>query len=492
MINYATFCKIRALSQKGLNVHQIARELKLHFKTVARWVKEDTFTQRKARKRTSLLEPYKGTIVRLLQQHNYSAIQLFRKIQEAGYQGGYTILKEYVRLIRPLRKPAFLMLSFDPGECAQVDWGSAGMIQVGGTRRRLSFFVMILCYSRMIYVEFTLSETQDQFLSSHEHAFEYFGGVPKRVMIDNLKAGVLSHPSGEEAVYHPKYIDFAKHYGFEISACNVRAPNEKGRVENAVGYVKKNFLNGLDCDSFDAINPATRIWLDTIANQREHGTTHKKPVELFAKERPELVLLTLIPYDVGVSRLVTVSSQFRIIFETNRYSVPAEYASKRVTLRVYPDRLVIYHKENLIAEHIRIYDRHQDILNADHQRKLLQQKRKARDQQQLMQLMRLSPHADQYVRELEHRRLNATIHIRKIIALSEIYGEKAVARAIEDALEYHAYSSEYIANILEQRNRKLPEPGALHLTRREDLLELELPSPDLSIYETQKRKEPRR
>ena len=484
MIEYATFCKIHSLNQEGLKAHQIATETGLHFTTVQRWVNEEVFTQRKASKRSSLLDPHKATIVRLLQHHDYSAVQVMQKIQEEGYNGGYTILKEYIRMIRPPSKPAFLMLSFDPGECAQVDWGSAGLVQVGNTQRRLSFFVMVLAYSRMMYVEFVLSEAQDQFLSCHEHAFEYFGGVPRSVMIDNLKAGVLSHPLGQKAVFHPKYVDFANHYGFKISACNVRAPNEKGRVENGVGYVKKNFLNGLARDCFDAINPAAQFWLDTIANPRIHGTTHKKPIEMFNEERPELLKLTHTPYDVGVSRSVTVSSQFRITFETNTYSVPAEYASKRVLLRVYPDKLIVYHEHNLVAEHLRIYDRRKDILNPDHQRKLLQQKRKARDQQHLKHLMRLSPRADEYVRQLQHRRLNAIVHIRKIIALSEIYGEKETARAIEDAIEFHAYSSEYIANILQQRSRHTPEPSALHLTRNEDLLDIELPAPDLTIYNT--------
>ena len=490
MIDYAMFCKIHSLSKEGLSTHQIAAETRLHFKTIQRWVNKEMFTQRMESKRSSLLDPHKATIVRLLQHHDYSAVQVMQKIQEAGYTGGYTILKEYIRQVRPPSKPAFLMLSFDPGECAQVDWGSAGLVQVGNTRRRLSFFVMVLAYSRMMYVEFVLSETQDQFLRCHERAFEYFGGIPKSVMIDNLKAGVLSHPLGEKAVFHPKYIDFANHYGFEITACNVRAPNEKGRVENGVGYVKKNFLNGLKRDCFDAINPAVRIWLDTIANPRIHGTTHKKPIELFKEERPKLLPLNLTPYDVGVSRPVTVNSQFRITFETNTYSVPAEYASKRVLLRTYPDQLVVYHEHNMIAEHIRNYDRRKDILNPDHQRKLLQQKRKARDQQHLKHLMRLSPHADEYVRQLQHRRLNPVIHIRKIIALSEIYGEKATARAIEDAIEFDAYSSEYIANILHQRSQNHPEPSALHLIRNEDLLDIELPAPDLTIYNTEKETNP--
>lgn len=484
MIDYSTYCRIHALhEQEGLNIAQIAREVGRHPETVSRWLKQSSYSTRKAVQRSSLLDPYKGSIVRLLRYHDYSAAQILHRIREAGYQGGYTILKDYVRQVRPPRQTAYLTLSFEPGDCAQVDWGSAGVITVGNTRRRLSFFVMVLCYSRMLYVEFTLAETQEQFLACHEHAFEYFGRCPKRVMVDNLKSAVLSHPAGQPVIYHPRYLDFAGHYGFEICACNVGAPNEKGRVENGVRYVKSNFLHGLGLDTFEPINPAARVWMDTVANVRVHGATHKRPVDLFKVERPALLPLPAVPYDVGVNRTVTANAQFRVTLDTNRYSVPSEYASRRLCLRVYPERLVIYHDHKLIAEHPRRYDRHQDYLNPDHQRELLQQRRRAREQQLLRHLLRLSSRAEDYYRQLEARRLNPTVHVRKIVAMCEIYGEEAVGRAIEDALEYQAFSSEYIANILEQRARRLPEPGALHLTRREDLLDLELPEPDLSIYD---------
>ena len=483
MIDYATFCQIHTLCKHdGLNVSQIARELNLNAETVAHWLKQETYSPRKKSKRSSKLDAYKGQVVRWLQSHSYSAAQVLQRLREQGYAGGYTILKEFVGQVRPPRQAAFLTLHFAAGECAQVDWGCAGAVNVGGTRRRLSFFVMVLCYSRMLYVEFTLSETQEQFLDCHQHAFEYFGGCPKRVMIDNLKSAVLSHPAGQPAVYHPRYLDFARHYGFEIRACNVGAANEKGRVENGVRYVKSSFLHGQVLDQFAPINPAAREWLDTVANVRQHGQTHQRPVDLFKVERPALQPLPLARYDVGVNRLATASSQFRLVLDTNRYSVPSEYASRRLTLRVYPDRLLVYHEQKLIAEHPRRYDRHQDYLNPEHERQMLQQRRQAREQQLLRRLLRLSPRAEEYYRQLESRRINPTVHIRKIVALCEIYGDERVGRAIEDALEYQAFSSEYIANILEQRSRHLPEPGALHLTRRQDLLDLELPDPDLSIY----------
>lgn len=484
MIDYETYCRIHSMkSTDGLKISQIAEELNIDETTVSRWLKKSTYKARKQGTRGSLLDPYKESVIRMIQNHNYSAMQVFQRIIENGYDGGYTTVKIFVRKIRPPKHKAYLSLSFDPGDCAQVDWGYAGMVDVGSTRRRLIFFVMVMCYSRMMYVEFTLSETQDQFLACHEHAFEYFGRCPKRVMVDNLKSAVLSHPKGHQAVYHPRFVDFAGHYGFEICACNVRAPNEKGRVENGVKYVKSSFLRGMDNIHFGAINPAVKVWLDSIANVRKHAATRKRPVDMFKEERPQLHPLTTVPYDVGVNHNVTANSQYRVIFKTNRYSVPSEYASRRLVMRVYPGKVIIYHDGKLIAEHIRSYDRHQDFLQSDHQRELLLQKHKAREQQRLMHLLRLSPNGEEYYHQLEKRRLNPAVHIRKIVALCEIYGDEAVGRAIDDTFECHAYSSEYIANILEQRTRLLPEAGALHLTRREDLLDLELPEPDLSIYD---------
>jgi len=484
MIDYVTYCRIHALKGEKLKAGQIAKDLGLHPETVARWLKETSYTPRKSPRRQSLLDPFRDTVTRMINTHDYSAMQIHKRIREAGYKGGYTIVKEFVRKVRPPRSTPYLTLRFDPGECAQVDWGSAGAISVGNTRRRLSFFVMVLGYSRMMYVEFTLGETQEQWLACHQHAFDYFGGCPQRVMVDNLKSAVLSHPAGHPAIFHPRYMELAAHYGFEIRACNVRSPNEKGRVENGVRYVKGSLLRGLGLEQFAPINPAAREWLDTVANVREHGMTHQRPIDLFKREKPQLSALPINTYDVGVPRAVTASAQFRVTLDTNRYSVPSAYASRRLTTRIYPERLLIYHDGKLIAEHPRRYDRHQDYLNADHQSELLVHKRRAREQQRLMHLLRLTPRAEEYYRQLQERRLNPAVHIRKIIALTEIYGEGAVARAIDDALEYQAFSSEYITNILEQRARLLPAPGALHLTRREDLLDLELPAPDLSVYDS--------
>ena len=243
MISYEVFCQIHDDAEKhGLNVAQSARKRALEPKTVAKWIHIKSFTPRKSTVRRSKLDPYKTQIVSWLESYPLSAIQIFQRLKEIGYAGGYTIVKDYVTLVRPKRQPAFLTLSFDPGECGQMDWGEYGSVSVGSTRRRLSFFVMVLCDSRLMYVEFTVSQTMEHFLSCHQKAFQFFGGVPKKVMVDNLKSAVLKRVVGQSPVFNPRYLDFSQHYGFDIAACNVRKGNEKGRVENGVGYVKAIML----------------------------------------------------------------------------------------------------------------------------------------------------------------------------------------------------------------------------------------------------------
>jgi transposase len=283
MIDYQTYCQIRLLHQQhGLTFNQIGRELGIDPETAAKYSALTSFPRRHATKRATKLDPFKPTITRWLERHPYSATQIYQRLcADEGYTGGVTIIRDYVRTVRPARRPAFLSLAFAPGEAAQVDWGSAGTITLGATRRRLSFFVMVLCHSRMTYVEFTCGEATEHFLACHQNALEFFGGTPAAILIDNLKTGVLSHRFGEKAVFNPRYLDFAAHYGFQPRACNVRKANEKGRVENAVGYVKKNLLAGLDLpNSLSAMNTAARHWLDTIANVRDHKETRKKPADL--------------------------------------------------------------------------------------------------------------------------------------------------------------------------------------------------------------------
>jgi transposase len=484
MLDYETFCQIRHhLIRQQLSQAQTARALGLDIRTVAKWANVEQFAPRAGVVRVGKLDAFKGQIVRWLDAHPYSAQQIFQRLREAGYEGGRTIVKDYVQRIRPRHQQAFLKLEFAPGETAQVDWGEFGSIGVGSTRRRLSFFLMVLCYSRRMYLEFTVSQTSEFFLSCHENAFAAFGGVPSQIMVDNLKSAVLQRLVGVAPVFNPKYLDFSRHWGFEIKPCNVRSGNEKGRVENGVGYVKKNFLAGLELPDFAALQPAATLWMDTVANVRMHESTHQRPVEQFEEERAHLKRLNPAGFDLARVKTVRATKQFRVPLDSNHYSVPARYAGQRLTLKAYADRVCIYDHDQLVVRHPRSMDRHHDIEDPEHERQLLVQRKSAREQRLVMQFLAISARAQSYREGLEAKHVNARVHLRKILALVDLHGKEAVARALDDGLELQAFSAEYVAHILSARRRIGEEPAALQLTRRADLLELELPEPDLSIYD---------
>ena len=484
MIEYPQWCHIKELAERDhLTAAQIAREMGLAARTVRKWLTEP-YQPRKRVPRASRLDPFKGQVMGLVKQHPYSAVQVLAILREQGFTGGITTVKDYIQQIRPRGQEAYLTLAFAPGECAQVDWGSWAMIDVGNTRRHLSFFVMVLGYSRMLYVEFTLSQSQEHFLLAHRRAFEFFGGVPQKIMCNNCKTAVLSHPHGLHPVFNPRYTDFAGHYGFTIKACNVRKTNEKGIVENAVGYVKHNFLCGRPISEFASLNPAVGLWLEQTANVRVHGRTRQRPVDMFVAEKAVLKPLSPHPYDCALIDSARVDRQFRVHADGNRYSVPARYAGRKLLRKLYPEQICFYDGEKLVAEHLRSYERGQDILNPEHVQPVLERKHRADEQHLLKRFLALSPQAETYYRQLAERKLSWRLHVRKIVALAEAYGVEKVARALADALVYQAFSSEYIANILEQRERRLPDPGPLHLARKQDLLDLQLPDPDLSVYET--------
>jgi transposase len=484
MIDFETYCRIKKLSDEGFSITKIAHTLGLTRHTVTRWSDTPRFRPRQGGSRPSKLDPFKGEIQRLLEKYDYTAAQIVIKLKELGFAGGSTIVSEYVAKVRPRSGPAFLTLCFAPGECAQIDWGQFGTVSCGTTRRKLSFFLMVLCYSRMLYLEFTVRQTAEHFYQCLSNAFSYFGGVPQKVMFDNAKCAVLSHILGRAPVFNPRYLDCAAHYGFTPIACAPRKGNEKGRVENGVGYVKKNMLAGLEISSFAGLGPEAIRWRDEVANVRLHGETRRRPVDLFPEEKRLLQPLPAALYDVGTISDVRACRQFRIRLDSNRYSVPAKYAGKKLTLKAYPDFLCFYsEQEGLIARHLRSYDRNQDISDREHDKALLTRRKRARDQHLLKIFLSLSPEAQLYYAGLSERRFHAMPHVEKIVALTEIYGVDVVARVMRDALEFQAFSAEYVANVCEARLRLLPQPQPLMLTRNSDLLELDLPHPDLSVYE---------
>ncbi len=223
--------------------------------------------------------------------------------------------------------------------------------------------------------------------------------------------------------------------------------------------------------------------MENVANVRIHSTTRKPPSEMFNEEKIALQPLPLFPYDCGVISSARANSQYRVVFESNKYSVPPEFAGRHVELGIYPDKILIRCESKLIAEHARSYEHNRDYGLPDHDKALIEQRRKAKHGIIMKQFMALGTIAETYYQGMQARRLNPETHVRKIMALLSIYGSDDIIRALEDGAEAGAFGSDYIANILEMRRRVMPQPGPLHLSRKSDYLDLDLEAPDMNAYD---------
>ena len=484
MITPDQYLQIQALRSCGFSYDKIAQRTGLSENTVMKYEKEGYKPAATTRNKKSKLDPFKDQIRKWMEQcPDYSSVQIEKKLRELNYDGGNTTIKDFLRKIRPKAQKAFLKLNFVPGDSAQVDWGEAGKIRIGDKQRKVYFFVMVMSHSRAIYVRFTLSMSQEFWLECHRFGFEYFGAVPRRVLVDNCKTAVLENKRGLEPVINPKFLDFADHYGFKITACNVRQPQEKGRVENGVAYTRNSFIIGRNLEPFEALNLDIKTWLDETANQRKHGSTGKIPAEELKLERP-LMLPLNTPYDCSALHRLKVSKVCRLRFDSNNYSVPAEYVGEVVHLKSSSEKVMIYHNEKLIAQHTRSFKRGDDVEDPKHAIDLIADRQKAEHDKLRALFIKIDPIAVEFYTVLKSKRLAPLKDLRRLMALHEIHGEDELIIALKAAVNFGTYSCHYIENILEGRRRKSPEPGVLNVVHKIDMLELDIEAPNLETYAT--------
>ena len=247
-----------------------------------------------------------------------------------GYTGSACTLRRYLRQVRPARGRVYQEVHYEPAQAMQVDWGECGRVQLGATTRKVSVFVALLCYSRMMFIEFTLSQSKAEFYRSLVHALEFFGGSPRAIIFDNLKAAVLNG-SGRAACFHPEFLALCGYFCLQPIACERRDPESKGIVEGGVRYVKHNALAGRaeELIGFEDYLALASLWRDQVANVRMHETTRERPVDRFQQERSVLRPLPAIPFDTDELVLAVVSPHARIEFDGNRYSTPPGLAPAR-------------------------------------------------------------------------------------------------------------------------------------------------------------------
>ena len=436
-----------------------------------------------------ILKPYHPQIDALIAKYpDLSAVRVLEEISRGpeGFRGSVYPVRRYLHKIRPDRGRVYQEVIYEPGEAMQVDWGDCGLLTFGQTTRRVSVFVAVLCFSRLCYIEFTLSQHKAEFYRALVNALMFYGGSPKKVIFDNLKAAVVNG-SGRHACLHPEFSALCGYFCMEPIACESRDPESKGLAEGTVRYVKGSALAGrgeelMGWDDYRRLGP---IWRDEVANVRVHATTHERPVDRFEKERPHLRPLPGVPFDTDEILSVPVTAHARVRYDSNRYSAPPALVRKRVTLRVNATHLRIIDQGQEVTVHHRCYEKGQLVVHSDHRLAALKMRRRRQAGQRETEFDALGPVARQFHLRLLSMPVKAALHLRRLLGLVRLYGRKEVLAAISQALEYQTYDAAYVeALVLQQRRRRaLPSPMPLRPKRGELIEEIHLEEPDPARYD---------
>jgi len=343
---------IRELSSQNLSISEISRQTGFDRKTVRKYLKMKTLPGPQKRPgRKSKLDLFKPYILEKLKEGPYTAARLYREIKEMGFDGGKTIVKDFIKEVRPKQGvPAVLRYETKPGIQAQVDWGELGTIEVDGKLKKLFCFNMILGYSRMRCVEFTLSMDTPTLIQCHLNAFEYFGGCTQEILYDNMKQVVIKRAlKVSDSEWNSQYEDFFKYYGFIPRLCRPYRPQTKGKIENTVGYVKRDFFLGRRFTSLEDLNAQVHKWLERV-NSTVHGTTYQIPLERFKEENLN-PLGQVPPYKVVHKETRKVSRDCYISLLGNKYSVPYRFAGRTAELQIFEGKLEVYIDHDKVCEH---------------------------------------------------------------------------------------------------------------------------------------------
>ncbi len=466
------------------SVRRISRELKVSRKSVQgvigrRLVR--TEAKEKA-SRKSILDPYKQMIQeKLLRDPLIPSTAIHQSIRKLGYTGSSRHLRYFITKIRVVAKPreAFLKLSFEPGECAQVDWGEFG--DVFGDGVKIHAFVMVLCYSRKIYVEFTRSEKFEDFIRAHERAFKFFGGVPKECWYDNLATAVTER-MGKLVRFNARFRAYCGHQGFTPYACNPASGNEKGRVEDGVKYIRLSFWPDRQFKDFSNLKDQCAQWVSGIANLREHRSTRRIPDLMFEhEEKTHLIGINPHPYDTDEVISKEVPPQFHMTYETNQYSVPWTLVGMVVTIRIDDESVRIYYGGKQIAGHSRYYGKYEIFTTPAHKAGLLERKPGADHHSWQVELVRQAGEAlERYLKLIRagHRSLRS--EVKRLVALITVYGAQEVNQAVSELLIRGVVGVDNLEMLLKAQGSKTlaPEP----MTFQSQKLNRMTSTPDLDQY----------
>jgi transposase len=499
MLTVEAYEEIRkAYFVKKWSIRRISREMHHCRRTIRKALEHAEppgYRQRKVRQKP-VLGPYEERIAELVAaneslppKQRYTARRIFLEIRKEGYAGSEGSVRRYVRQLKgehSRRAEAFLPLEFSPGEMAQVDWGEAQAV-IGGERVKVHLFVMRLNHSRVRFAMVFPFEKQEAFLEGHIQAFRFFGGVPRGITYDNLKTAVYRILEGRNRQEQAAFSAFRSHYLFEARYCTPGQGHEKGGVENDVGYIRRNFLTGLP-EAADYAELNARLRQACLDDTRRRLRGQRETIaEQWEAEKATLLPLPAADYRACRSLPVKASPYAQVTFETNRYSVPADYARRPLVLRAFAFRIEILAGDEIIASHPRCFDREQDILDPLHYLDLLRQRPGAFDHALPMRRWRQEwPQVYESLLTRLRERWPEGRGVREflgVLALHREYPPLRVEAAIREALSLGAAHLDGVRLCLSNQEQPQTAPAPLDLEAHPHLQGLGEQPLDLGQYD---------
>ena len=378
----------RALEAEILRLHHaehwpigtIAAQLRVHHSTVHRVLAQaGVEVPKKTTVRASIVAPYLAFIVETLAKYpTLRASRLHTMVRERGYTGAPDHFRAIVARLRPRpAAEAYLRLRTLPGEQSQCDWAHFGRLSIGRAVRPLMAFVMVLSYSRHLFLRFYLGASMSDFIRGHVEAFAYFKAVPRVVLYDNLRSAVLERV-GDAIRFNPRLLELAAHYRFEPRPVALARGNEKGRVERAIRFARDAFFAAREFRDLDDLNAQALAWCEDAAAERRCPEDRSRSVrEVFAEEQPHLLGLPDNPFPCEERVQVSVRKSPYARFDLNDYTIPHNHVNRTLMVLASVDTVRILDGSEVIATHPRSFDRGAQIEQPGHIEALVTRKRAA-------------------------------------------------------------------------------------------------------------------
>ena len=448
----------------------IARQLGIHHNTVNRALSQAGLPKAQRPGRSSLLDPFLPFVQETLEQFpQLTASRLYAMVRERGYRGGPDHFRHLIAHHRPRPIPeAYLRLRTLPGEQSQVDWGHFGKITIGRAERTLMAFVVVLSYSRQIFLRFYLDARMSNFLRGHEAAFQAWGGLPRVLLYDNLKSAVLER-QGQAIRFHPTLLAFAAHYRFEPRPVAVARGNEKGRVERAIRYVRDNFFAARRWSDLDDLNAQAKAWCWGQAADRPCPEDRSISVrQAFEQERLQLLSLADNPFPTDEREEVSVGKTPYVRFDLNDYSVPPAYTRRTLTVVASPTEIRALDGVDEVACHLRSYDKAAQVENPEHIAQLVTFKRKASRHRGQDRLIQAAPNGRELLTLAAERGNNLGSITAALLRLLDRYGAVELEAAIGEALIRGVPHPNAVRLSLERRREQREQDPPLAVTLPDD------------------------